>query len=165
MTSAIAPYDPAWPERFAAAAAQLGPVFGPALIGLHHVGSTAVPGLDAKPEIDILAVVSDVAAMPAWERALGPQGYLRGGDLSDGHAYFRRNVAGVRTHKLHLCRAGHWQVARMLAFRDVLRRHPEARGRYSAAKRAIAARPEGGIADYLAAKAPVIDALMAEFGA
>lgn len=57
LTSPIMPYDPTWPQQYAAEAARLKPIFNSALIGIHHVGSTAVPELAAKPEIDVLAVV------------------------------------------------------------------------------------------------------------
>lgn len=64
LTSSITDYDPTWPQRYVEAAATLAPIFGGRLVEMHHVGSTAVPGLAAKPEIDVLAVV-DASDTPA----------------------------------------------------------------------------------------------------
>ena len=92
LTSVIRDYDTAWPTMFADEARGLHPIFGDALVALHHVGSTAVPGLVAKPEIDILAVVSSFGALDGWVRLLGERGYRRGGDLSPGNCFFKRDV-------------------------------------------------------------------------
>lgn len=165
LTSSISDYDPAWPQHYAGAAERLMPVFGPDLIAMHHVGSTAVPHLSAKPEIDILAVVEAVDAPEAWASGLASLGYRRGGDLFAGHLFFKRDVDGVRTHKLHLCARGHPSAARMLAFRDHLRTHPEDRLAYEALKRQLEREETGGIAEYLARKRPYIDALLDRIGA
>jgi GrpB-like predicted nucleotidyltransferase (UPF0157 family) len=111
LTSSIQPYDPQWPQRYADEAARLTPIFGSALVELHHVGSTGVPGLAAKPEIDILAVVNSTDVPKEWIRSFEKLGYRRGGDLSPGHRFFKRDIDEVRIHKLHVCREGHPTVA------------------------------------------------------
>jgi GrpB-like predicted nucleotidyltransferase (UPF0157 family) len=164
LTSSITGYDPQWPRRYAEEAARLTPIFGAGLIGLHHVGSTAVPDLVAKPEIDILAVVGVAGVPETWSHMFAELGYRRGGDLSPGHRFFKRDVGGVRTHKVHICGPGHPSVADMLGFRDHLRRHPEDRSAYGQLKLRLERENTQGIGEYLSGKQPFIDALMLRRG-
>jgi len=161
LTSTLQAYDPDWPKRYAEAAINLAPIFGGRLVQLHHVGSTAIPDLVAKPEIDILAVVSTADTPDRWVHELAGLGYRRGHDLSEGHRFFKRDAGGVRTHKLHLCTTGHDSVRRMITFRDHLRAHPADRDAYAAFKLGIAASETGGIAEYLARKRRFIDEMLA----
>lgn len=160
LTSTIRTYDPAWPERYAEEAARLAPVFGPQLDALHHVGSTAVPGLAAKPEIDILAIVHCSGMPDVWTGSLRDLGYRRGGDLAPGHCFFKRDIGGLRTHKLHVCRAGHPAATAMLRFRDHLCCDPAGRRRYEDLKLRLEAENRDGIAEYLAGKRPYIEAVL-----
>lgn len=160
LTSRITPYDEEWPARFGAARAQVETVFAADLVAIHHVGSTAVPGLHAKPEIDLLVVVAAHQNEPQRNAAMAGFGYVRGSDLSPGHHFYRRDVDGVRTHKVHVCLSGHGQIDRMLRFRDLLRNDESIRQRYQALKLDLEAHNTGGIGEYLAGKAPFIDALM-----
>lgn len=160
LTRTISPYDQRWPEMFASVAGWLRPVFGEALIDLHHVGSTAVVGLVAKPEIDVLAVVADTNNVNCWTDLLATRGFRRGHHLSLGHLFFRRNEDGIRTHKLHVCLEGHPTAADMLRFRDHLRRCPEDRDRYAALKLRLEAENKAGIGEYLENKAPFITSIL-----
>ena len=161
LTSGIRDYDPSWPIMYADEALGLQPIFGDDLVAIHHVGSTAVPGLLAKPEIDVLVVVTSFDALAAWEGLLGDRGYRRGGDLTAGNCFFKRDVDGIRTHKLHVCIEGHASISQRLLFRDHLRCSSEDRARYGALKRSLEADNQGGIAEYLAGKAPFIAAIVA----
>lgn len=127
---------------------------------VEHVGSTSVPGLAAKPVIDIDVIVpaSDVAAAVA---ALGSIGYAHRGDLGvAGREAFlppdddpRRNV--------YVCAAGTLNVRNHLAVRDVLRSHGDLRAEYAAIKQALAARPGMDIATYIAGKSAVLQRVLA----
>ena len=161
LTSFIQSYDPAWPGKYAEAAARLAPVFGTALVELHHVGSTAVPELAANPMIELLAVVDTAGGPESWTKGFGDLGYRRGGDLSPGHRFFKRDVDGVRTHKLHICDQGHRSINEMLKFRDHLRRDPTDRAGYQALKLRLERENTGGIREYLESKAPFISGLLA----
>ncbi len=165
LTSVIRDYDPEWPNMFAHEADGLRPVFGPALIALHHVGSTAVPGLVAKPEIDILAVVASSDGLGRWTFLLAERGYRRGRDLSVGNHFFRRNVDGVRTHKLHVCVEGHAAIRDKLRFRDHMRGDAEDRAAYGALKRALEAENQRGIGEYIERKAPFIETILSRLAA
>ena len=164
LTSQIQPYDPAWTQRYSEEAARLAPILGAALTEMHHVGSTAVPDLAAKPEIDILAAVRTTDAVDSWAPLLATLGYRRGGDLTPGHLFFKRDDGVVRTHKLHVCRDGHASAGRMLRFRNHLRADAIDRGRYQALKLSLERANTAGISEYLAAKAPFIDAVLARLG-
>lgn len=159
LTSSITDYDYRWPKLYEAEAKRLRPIFGGFCVGIHHVGSTAVEGLAAKPEIDILAVVSDSARLKHWQDELLRLKYKRGRDLMDGHHFFKRDRGGVRTHKLHICASGHSQIGRMLGIRDHLRGNPSDRQAYAELKLRLEMENRMGIAEYLAAKAPFLNAL------
>ena len=159
LTNSITDCDERWPSFYRAEAKRLRPIFGDAFVELHHVGSTAVEGLAAKPEIDILVVVSDPSRLAQWQAELLRLGYRRGGDLMEGHHFFKRDEGGVRTHKLHICPSGHSQVSRMLGIRDRLRGNLSDRRAYAELKLRLEGENRTGIAEYLNAKAPFLDDL------
>jgi GrpB-like predicted nucleotidyltransferase (UPF0157 family) len=160
LTSKISGYDGQWPSMFLTEKRRIAGHFVPELIEIYHVGSTAVPGLCAKPEIDLLVEVVKHRNEAVRDSAMRTLGYVRGTDLSEGHHFYRRDVDGVRTHKVHVCVTGHWQVERMLRFRDLLRSDPIIRQEYQDLKLELEASNRDGIGEYLAKKAPFIDALM-----
>lgn len=159
LTSQITPYDDRWPGLFDAEKIRLLRAFLPNVVEIEHVGSTAVPGLAAKPEIDLL-VVSDHQDEARVDQEMASLGYVRGKNLTVGHMFYRRDVEGIRTHKVHVCRPGHWQVSRMLRFRDMLREDDQLRHKYQSLKLELEAKNERGIKEYLAEKAPFIDAVV-----
>lgn len=135
---AVVPYDPTWPALFAQEARPLAAAL-PGALSVEHIGSTSVPGLAAKPVIDILVVVADVSAVDV--SALAPLGYTfrphAFPDDSD-HLFLVKDTAGVRSHHLHVFAEGSPWPPRNRAFRDYLAAHPDACRRYEAAKRAAA---------------------------
>lgn len=156
LTSPIVDYDSNWPCKFERAVQELATVFDCSLSQFHHIGSTAVPGLAAKPEIDILAVIDAPQGKVDWSHRLQGYGYRRGADLSVGHQFYKRDVDGLRTHKLHLCIAGHQQIAWMIGFRDLLLRDASIRSEYQILKKRLESLNTGGIAEYLEHKDPFI---------
>lgn len=160
LTSKISPYDIRWPILFHTAKKQITKAFGTELIDIHHVGSTAVFGLAAKPEIDILIDVSAHINETARNNVMRGLGYVRGSDLSSGHHFYRRDINGVRTHKVHVCISGHREIDRMLRFRDTLINNKEIRQSYQDLKFELEKSNTGGIGEYLIRKAPFIDNVM-----
>ncbi|MEM6484890.1 MAG: GrpB family protein [Pseudomonadota bacterium] len=157
LTNPVVPYDASWVSAYRQEAARLAPLFGTALVAITHVGSTAVPGLAAKPEIDILVEVNradDVA------EALANLGYRRGRDLSPGHQFYKKERNGRRSHKLHLCLAGHRMIGDMKHFLDVLLTSRETRDAYEVLKLSLVANNTQGIAEYLDGKAPFIQRIL-----
>ncbi|YBV96884.1 GrpB family protein [Phyllobacteriaceae bacterium JZ32] len=160
LTSKISAYNSRWPARFLEEKERIAKNFGPELVNIHHIGSTAVPGLAAKPEIDLLVEVSQHRNQTARDASLRALGYVRGKDLAPGHHFYRRDVDEVRTHKVHVCPSGHWQIERILRFRDLLRNNPSIRQQYQDLKLRLEAENREGIREYLTRKAVFIDALM-----
>jgi GrpB-like predicted nucleotidyltransferase (UPF0157 family) len=154
----IVPYDPAWPARFEEEAAVLRERLAPWLAGpVEHIGSTAVPGLAAKPVIDIMAGVQTLAASrPAIAVATG-LGYCYWPYQADREHWFCKPSAAHRTHHLHLIpiASPHW--LRVIAFRDHLRRDPQTARDYAALKRRLAAEHRLDREAYTEAKRPFID--------
>ena len=136
----VVPYGPRWPQAFAAASAEVAGALGANLLDIHHIGSTSIPGMHAKPVIDMLAVVADMAAVDVRDAQMRALGYEPMGEFGiAGRRYFRRNNnAGERTHQLHAFEKGSPHVRRHLAFRDFMRAHPEPAAHYTTLKRRLA---------------------------
>lgn len=159
----IVPYDRAWPVRFAEEAAHLRAVLPPSLVGrIEHIGSTAVPGLAAKPIVDMILEVPDLACVrPEITPILESSGYdffWRQGKLGGPPAYawfVKRDASGRRTHHIHLLPpdSPYWD---RLVFRDFLRTHPAAARAYGGLKRRAAAKHRYDRAAYAAAKSRFI---------
>jgi GrpB-like predicted nucleotidyltransferase (UPF0157 family)/GNAT superfamily N-acetyltransferase len=134
-------YDRAWPGRFEEERAALQEKIGRWISGgIHHVGSTAVPGLDAKPVIDILVGVEGLEASRACFGALAGLGYLYAPYRVEEMHWFCKPHPSRRSHHLHLVPTGSRRFRDELAFRDRLRSNPELGAEYAALKRALAER-------------------------
>ena len=114
------------------------------------------------PEIDILIVVNVAQVPDEWSQSLHKLGYRRGGDLSPGHHFFKRDAGSVRTHKVHVCHQGHPNISEQLRFRDHLRRHPADRLRYQELKLKLERENTRGIREYLSGKAPFINSILGQ---
>jgi GrpB-like predicted nucleotidyltransferase (UPF0157 family) len=140
-TVEVVPHDPGWRDAFASEAQRIVAALDGFELAVHHIGSTSIPGIHAKPILDLLLEVPDLGALDASSAAMEALGYQVMGEFGiPGRRYFRRDdAAGVRTHQVHAFLAGSREVARHLAFRDYLRAHPDQAQRYSELKRALAA--------------------------
>ena len=135
-------YDPTWPARFADEARLLRTALGERALRVEHVGSTAVPGLVAKPVVDIQISVARLDDPAAFDDALGAAGYthvVHDPAFDRNYPFFAKPLGWPRTHHVHLCVAGSHEEARHLAFRDHLRRHPEVARDYVRLKQQLAA--------------------------
>jgi GrpB-like predicted nucleotidyltransferase (UPF0157 family) len=157
----LAEYDPAWPEQFRREEARIRAALGPAALLVEHVGSTSVPGLAAKPLIDIVLAVPDTTDEPAYVPALEAAGYVLRIRENDWHQH--RLFKGPEVDlNLHVFSHGCPEIDRMIAFRDRLRTHPADRERYERTKRTLAARRWDFVQQYADAKTEVIAAILAE---
>jgi GrpB-like predicted nucleotidyltransferase (UPF0157 family) len=147
-------YDSAWPERYSGLEREIRELLGPAALRIEHVGSTSVPGLIAKPIIDIVLVVADSAQEEAYVPALGAAGYTLRHREPDWFEH--RMLRGGDDVNLHVFSAGCPEVGRMVRFRDRLRSNPADRERYAAEKRELASRQWPDVQDYADAKDGVI---------
>lgn len=137
----ISTYDSSWPDLFARERAALEAAIGEWVSGgIHHVGSTAVPGLDAKPIVDILAGVDDLETSRACFEPLAQLDYLYAPYRSEEMHWFCKPHPSRRTHHLHLVPTASKRFADELAFRDRLREEPATARAYAALKHSLAAR-------------------------
>ncbi|HTT93328.1 MAG TPA: GrpB family protein [Solirubrobacterales bacterium] len=155
----IVAYDPAWPQQAARELARVAAALGELAVRLEHVGSTSVPGLAAKPIVDLQVSVAALEPQAAYVQPLERLGYLFVPfATSPEYHFFGRPPERPRTHHLHVCLAGSREERRHLAVPDYLRAAPEEAARYAAVKRESARlHPEDRIA-YMEGK----DAFVAE---
>jgi GrpB-like predicted nucleotidyltransferase (UPF0157 family) len=155
----LSEYDPAWPDWFGREAESIRGALGDAVIVLEHAGSTSVPGLAAKPRIDIVLAVPDSAAERAYVPALEQAGYflaIRQPDWFE-HRVLKRDDREVN---VHVFTAGASEIDRMLLFRDWLRTHPADRQAYEQVKRDLAGRTWAHVQDYADAKTEIVAQIM-----
>jgi GrpB-like predicted nucleotidyltransferase (UPF0157 family) len=147
-------YDDHWPAEYEAEAERIREAIGEVAVRIHHIGSTAVPGLSAKPVIDVLVEVSGLAKLDALSPRMESLGYEAKGEFGiAGRRYFRRdNAFGVRTHQIHAFELRSAQTDRHLAFRDYLISHPEVARAYGELKRQLAAHFPNDIDAYMDGK-------------
>ena len=155
----LADYDPDWPVLYEREAARVRELLGDRVRLLEHVGSTSVPGLPAKPIIDMLLAVADSADEPAYVPSMEAGGYAV--RIREPGWHEHRVFKGPDTDiNLHTFSEGSSEIARMLAFRDRLRTHDDERERYLATKRELAARHWVYIQDYADAKGDVVEGII-----
>ncbi len=135
MAIEIADYDPKWRELFESEATRLRRTLGSVAVRVEHVGSTAVPGLAAKPVIDIQVAVVDPRVLELYRPALESIGYTY---TTRPFPYFHRPDDWPHTHHVHVREAGGVDARRTVAFRDWLRAHPADRQAYEMLKRGLA---------------------------
>jgi GrpB-like predicted nucleotidyltransferase (UPF0157 family) len=162
----IADPDPCWPDEAAALAFDLADRLAPWLVGaIEHVGSTAVPGLPAKPVLDLMAPVRDLAEAADAEPALAAGGWaLVPSELDERlwrHLFVLPDGDRRRAH-LHLVEPTHPKWAATLVFRDTLRRRAELAGEYAAIKRAAAATHRHDREAYTEAKSAFVEAVLSD---
>lgn len=150
----VVPHDPRWREEFEKEAKHIAAALGENVAGVHHIGSTSIPGIYAKPVIDILVEVRDIAEVDKRSAEIESRGYEIMGEFGiAGRRYFRRdNAEGVRTHQVHSFEAGSSEAVRHLAFRDYLIAHPEEARAYSELKKRLAAEHPYSMEDYMDGK-------------
>lgn len=154
MSVTVASHDPAWRGQFDVEAQRIAEQLGDVVVCLHHIGSTAIPGLPAKPIIDVLMEVADLESLDAATPALEALGYEAMGEYGiPRRRYFRRNDAsGKRTNHVHAFEVGTADVQRHLAFRDYMIAHPVAASAYGELKRELAQRHPDDIEAYMDSK-------------
>ena len=156
----LSDYDPEWPRLYAREERRIRAALGERTVLLEHVGSTSVPGLAAKPRIDILLVVPDSADEPAYVPPLEAAGYQLAIREPDWHQH--RCFKGPDTDvNLHVFSPGCVEIERMLGFRDWLRAHPDDRQLYERTKRELAAKNWKYVQNYADAKTAVVEEIIA----
>lgn len=160
----IAPYDVTWPEQFHQLVQPLCNALGPVALRVDHIGSTAVPGLAAKPVIDIQISVADFEPLDAYRLPLERHGYLFRADNPERTKRYFRETPGQRRVHIHVRRAGSFSEQFALLFRDYMRTHPDVASQYAQLKIELAQR-YSQVEDrhlYTEAKSPFIWKIIAQ---
>jgi GrpB-like predicted nucleotidyltransferase (UPF0157 family) len=156
----LLPYDDAWPRLYAVEATRVAAVLGNKVLLLEHVGSTSVPGLPAKPIIDMLLVVADSSAEDDYVAPMERAGYVL--RIREPDWYEHRLLKGPNANiNLHVFSAGCVEIERMLRFRNHLRTDESDRRLYAQTKRELAARRWNYVQEYADAKTEVVEAIIA----
>jgi GrpB-like predicted nucleotidyltransferase (UPF0157 family) len=156
----LADYDPNWSRNFAVEADLIAEALGEQVVEIKHVGSTSIPGLRAKPIIDILVAVEEFAPLDEYARQLEPLGYFHHThDAEDERLFFWKGTP--RTHHLHIVEFMTWEHQRHLVFRDYLRAHPEIAEWYEQIKQELALTFKGNRPAYTKGKTAFIKTIMA----
>lgn len=160
----VVPYDERWARDFEAIASEIRDALGELAIDIVHVGSTSVPGLSAKPIIDIDVVIRDYTSFDAVVSALKLLGYYHEGDLgiAGREAFGYEGKSHLRAHHLYVCLQDSPELKRHIAFRDYLRAHPEAARAYGRVKEEGAALHPHDVEGYIAYKSPFIESIYRE---
>ena len=149
----VVPHDPAWREAFEAEAAALRSVLGDEAVAIHHIGSTSVPNLHAKPTVDVLVEAREIGNLDDLETELDEGGYEAWGEYGiPGRRFFTRDRGPERLCNVHVFEAGSPGVERHLAFRDYLTRHPETARAYGDLKGDLAERFSADMEAYMNGK-------------
>lgn len=157
----IAPYDPSWPRRFEQERERLAGLLDRWVAGpIEHVGSTAIPGLAAKPIIDIMVAVESLAASRAALPVAAALGYLYFPYQADRMHWFCKPSPSVRTHHLHLVPFASRLWIERLVFRDYLRRTPTIAAEYADLKQHLAKLHEFDREAYTEAKGPFVQRVL-----
>jgi GrpB-like predicted nucleotidyltransferase (UPF0157 family) len=168
----VVPYDPAWPAEFEALRAVLAAALGEVARAIHHVGSTAVPGLPAKPIVDLDVEIASPVHLADCIRRLGHLGYRAVGELGiAGREAFDREGPDVPRngsgrswpdHHLYVCASDGAELRRHLLLRDFLRSNPVRAAEYARLKQTLAVRHRDGRDGYTEGKSELIESMLAE---
>lgn len=149
----VVPYHSDWPEKFQAEADALRRVLGDEVLSIHHFGSTAIPGISAKPIIDILVIVRNINMIDEMTPQLEAIGYHAVGEYGiPGRRFFFKGSDEVRSHHLHIYETGNPHIMRHLAFRDYMRTHPIPAQNYARLKEELARQYPDDMEKYIAGK-------------
>jgi GrpB-like predicted nucleotidyltransferase (UPF0157 family) len=149
----LVPHDPAWAVMFCDEATRIAPAFGRTLCRIEHIGSTAIPGIKAKPLIDLLAIVRDIREVDRLTARFVALGYDARGDLGiTGRRLFTKRDFYTPTHNVHCYQEGDPEIGYRLKFADYLRAHPPRAAEYSLLKESLAQKFPKDITSYVRGK-------------
>src|SRR5918998_4771413 len=160
----VADYDPAWPARFRQEEAEIRGALGGSVLSVEHIGSTSVPGLAAKPIVDILVVVEDSGDESSYVPALQDAGYVLRVREPDFHEHRMLRTPQKDVH-VHVYSSGSPEIDRYVLLRDRLREDEEDRELYARTKRDLASRDWPSMDHYAEAKTEVIEGIIARAAA
>ncbi|MEG4632546.1 GrpB family protein [Microcoleus sp. AR_TQ3_B6] len=157
----VVPHEPNWCSAFETESKLIALALRDNVVAIHHIGSTAIPQIHAKPIIDMLVEVKDITKIDVQSSEIEALGYEAMGEFGiSGRRFFRKgNEAGIRTHHIHTFEVASPQIERHLAFRDYMISHPEEAQQYSELKRELANKYHDNIQGYMDGKDGFIKAM------
>lgn len=159
----VVPYDLHWPEMYRQEAARLSAVFGQNLIKMHHIGSTSIPGIYAKPVIDMMPLVRNIEQVETTNEAMIELGYSPKGENGiAGRRHFTKGDDAHRTHHVHSYEPDNPEVTWHLDLRDYLIAHPDEAQQYGNLKIELARQFPDDIIRYIEGKESFIKAIVAK---
>lgn len=163
----VVPYNPEWADSYEKEATKLKEVFGDALLGIEHIGSTSVPGLPAKPIIDLMVLIDSYENVEKFIPKLQELGYpfdsaSRTDKSTERHFFRKGNPSQYHLSIAYADRGGFWK--RQLAFRDYLREHSEERDRYAALKQELIKKDPTGKGLYIGGKTDLVNEMLDKSG-
>lgn len=145
----LAPHTPDWEDLFNKEAERISLALEGTLKAIHHIGSTSIPGIVAKPIVDILPVVKDIQTVDRLTPAMEALGYEAKGEFGmPGRRFFMKKKNGKRLFNVHVFEEGHPDIRRHLLFRDYLRAHPEDARAYSELKKSLVKKSSDDLEQY-----------------
>ncbi len=165
-TIRVVSFDPGWDDEFRKIRVMIEEYIGDLILGIEHVGSTAVHGLAAKPIIDLDVIIGDMDRFPLVTARLEEAGFVYQGDLgiSGREAFQRIRDDGFMPYHLYVCPIESRELSRHIRFRNFLRSHPETRDAYGFLKEQLASRHPHDIDQYLAGKGVFIEDVLEQAG-
>ncbi len=160
----VVPYDPSWPSFFREEALKVQKALGANCLAIHHIGSTSVPGLSAKPIIDMLPVVENILEVERSTQAMEALGYEAKGEFGIAFRRYFQKGGKVRTHNVHVFEEGNPEILRHIKFRNWLRSHPEDAKIYASLKTELARKFPEDILNYCSGKEPFVNAIDCKAG-
>ena len=160
----VVTYSPQWPDLFELEAAHIKQALGTNCLIIHHIGSTSVPGLCAKPIIDILPVVKSILDVDSAARAMEDLGYEAKGEYGIAFRRFFQKSKNIRTHNVHVYEQGDPEIDRYLKFRDWMRSHEDDAQEYANLKMELAEKFPQDIMQYCNGKDPFVASIDANDG-
>ena len=159
MKVRVVAHDPSWCVAYQREAKRIRGALGRIVVELHHIGSTAIPGILAKPIIDLCLEVCDTRQLDGANSAMEALGYAARGEfgIPGRRLFLRDNASGIRTHHVHAFETGSPEVRRHVAFRDYMIAHPNAAEAYSRLKGQLARDHANDREAYIAGKEPFIE--------
>lgn len=148
----VKPYNKKWKVKFKNGKNKLEKTFDDIIVEIHHIGSTAIPGIKAKPVIDIMVVVEDINKVDSYTEAMKALGYDPKGEFGIENRRFFQKGGNNRTHHVHIFQQGNKEIKRHLNFRDYMRAHPKQAQKYSRLKETLANKYSHNISKYIEGK-------------
>ena len=156
----VVPYDPNWPDFFQKEAVLIKEALGTNCIAIEHTGSTSVPGLPAKPIIDMIPIVRNILEVDRCSKAMQALGY----EIKGEHGMLFRRFFHKPTHNIHVYEEGHGEIERHINFRNWLRTHEEDKMRYANLKQELAKKFSTDIVSYCTGKEDFVMSIDAKAG-